>query len=73
MSCLKKGGICILEHSSDHGPSGASKLDPFGAALVLMPYLITIWGKGEYCVREILRAPCNKNGTIDINYIINWL
>lgn len=57
MSCVKKGGVCILEHTSDHDPSGASELDPFGADIVLMPYLITKWGNGKYGVRQILEAP----------------
>lgn len=57
MSCVRKGGLCILEHSSLHGPRGANELDPFGADVSLMPYLITTWGKGEYGVRQLLTAP----------------
>lgn len=57
MSCLKKDGLCILEHSSLHGPSAATELDPFGAELVYMPYLIALWGEGRYGVRQILKAP----------------
>ncbi len=57
MSCVRKGGLCIIEHSNAHGPDGASELDPFGAELTIMPYLITTWGKGRYCVRELVRAP----------------
>jgi hypothetical protein len=69
MSCIKKGGLCILEHSSLHGPSGASELDPFGADIVQMPYLITMWGKGEYVVRELLKAP-KKNESVKYLYFI---
>ena len=57
MSCVKKGGVCIIEHSSGHDTSGASELDPFGADIVQMPYLITKWGNGKYGVRQILKAP----------------
>jgi hypothetical protein len=57
MRCIKKGGVCIIEHSSGHSPSCVKELDPFGSDIVQMPYLITIWGKGKYCVREIIRAP----------------
>jgi hypothetical protein len=57
MSCIRKGGVCIIEHSSSHGPAGATKLDPFGAGIIQMPYLITIWGKGKYGVRQLLQAP----------------
>lgn len=57
MSCIKPGGVCILEHTSMHEPSAVNEMDPFGATLVAMPYLITKWGKGRYHVREILDAP----------------
>lgn len=60
MSCIRPGGLCILEHSSGHAPSRASSLDPFGADLRQMPYLISIWGKGAFCVREILQAPFKR-------------
>ena len=60
MSCVRKDGLCIIEHSNTHGPAGVSELDPFGAELTIMPYLITTWGKGKYCVRELVRAP-HKN------------
>ena len=57
MSCVRRGGVCIIEHSPEHGPSGSSELDPFGADIVQMPYLILTWGKGKYGVRELLKAP----------------
>lgn len=61
MSCLKKGGICILEHSSLHAPDASSELDPFGADTILMPYLITIWGDGKYGVKQIIETPQKNN------------
>lgn len=70
MSCLRKGGLCILEHSSLHEPEGANELDPFGADLHLMPYLITVWGKGKYGVRELLAAPKRCNDVNHLNFII---
>ncbi len=57
VSCLKPAGLCIIEHGTTHGPEGASALDPFGAHLVQMPYLITKWSNGKYCLRELLEAP----------------
>ena len=57
MSCLRPGGICILEHTDMHSTKGVSELDPFGVDLMAMPYLILTWGKGNYGVREILDAP----------------
>jgi len=66
MSCLKRGGLCILEHSSGHGVSSVNQLDPFGADIAMMPYLIVTWGKGAYGVREILNAPKRGN---DVQYL----
>lgn len=55
MSCLKPGGICIIEHcsSNDH----ARALDPFGAHISHMPYLILNWAKGNFWVRQIIDTP----------------
>lgn len=72
ISCLKTGGICILEFSFNHEPFKGDKvdpLDPFRAKLQIMPYLITTWGKGKYGVREILKAPNNEK-TKFINFIV---
>lgn len=66
MSCLKSGGICILEHSSGHSASAVTQLDPFGADIGIMPYLIVTWGKGAYGVREMMEAP--KKGQ-DLQYL----
>jgi hypothetical protein len=63
MSCLRQGGMCIIEHSSLHGPSAVTELDPFGAEIYYMPYLITLWENGSYGVRQILKAP-QKNDKI---------
>jgi hypothetical protein len=68
MSCLKKGGICVLEHSSGHRKSTC--LDPFGADIVAMPYLITSWGKGKYGVREILDVPSKKDSLEYLKFIV---
>ena len=57
MSCLKPDGICIIEHSTAHESGGASELDPFGASLSVMPYLILEWSKGAFHVEDIREAP----------------
>lgn len=57
MSCLKKSGLCVIEHSSGHSAYNVSEMDPFGADIFLMPYLITTWGKGRYGVRELIDVP----------------
>ena len=53
MSCLRRRGICIIEHSSCHDPMRANELDPFGAELLLMPYFITVWGQGKFITPPI--------------------
>jgi hypothetical protein len=70
MSCLRKGGLCIIEHSSQHGPDGASELDPFGADIVQMVYLVLLWGKGRYCVRELFSAPRKHESVADLRFIV---
>jgi hypothetical protein len=55
MSCLRKGGLCILEHSDASAMS--TELDPFGVDTALLPYLILTWGKGDFCVRELMDVP----------------
>jgi len=55
MDCIKEGGVCILEHTPEH--IHATELDPFGAKLSIMPYLILKWSQGRFCVREILTHP----------------
>jgi hypothetical protein len=69
MSCLKKGGVCILEHTSGHNISGASDLDPFGVDLAVFPYLILKWGKGKYSMREILDAPTHPGGISEAHFV----
>lgn len=68
MSCLKPNGICILERSSKD--ERAHKLDPFGARVSQLPYLILTWGKGRYSVREILDAPSKKSSLEYLKYVV---
>ena len=70
MSCLRKGGICIIEHSSFHEPMYANELDPFGADISLMPYLITIWGNGKYGVRQLLTSPKRSDSVSYLYFIV---
>lgn len=69
VECLRKNGLCIIEHSSnDHH---ASDLDPFGAPIYYMPYLITKWGNGRFCVKELIHAPTvPKSANVDYLYFI---
>ena len=68
MSCLKNKGMCIIEHSSDS--EAARQMDPFGAPITLMPYLILVWGKGVYSAREIIDAPAITNARRYIKFFI---
>jgi hypothetical protein len=70
MSCIRDGGFCIIEHSSMNEPSGASVLAPFGANILIVPYLITKWGRGEFVVREILDAPVKSNKVDKLIFLI---
>jgi hypothetical protein len=67
MSCVRSGGLCIIEHSSDD--EGSSEIDPFGAGIVLMPYLILKWGEGRYGIRELIEAP-SKGSCVNYLYFI---
>jgi hypothetical protein len=68
MRCVKNGGVCIIEHTSGH--EHATRLDPFGAHISQMPYLILLWGKGAFYVRDIIDAPSKPDGIDYIRYII---
>ena len=57
MSCLRPGGLTLLEHTDLHGASAATELDPFGVDLAVMPYLIARWAKGRYALVDLLEAP----------------
>lgn len=67
VSCLRPNGVCIIEHGAKHSPEQANELDPFGADLTNMPYLIALWGRGDFYVTEVIFAPATarnqSNGT----------
>jgi SAM-dependent methyltransferase len=54
VSCLRPGGILLLEHSDRHHPEGTSKVDPFGITLADLLLFITRLGGGQFWVHEIL-------------------
>lgn len=70
MSCVRPRGLCIIEHSSFHDASHVTELDPFGADIAIMPYLILQWGQGRYGVRELLSAPKTKSGVHDQYFVV---
>ncbi len=67
MSCLKPGGLCIIEHSSAN--EKARELDPFGVDIAHMPYLVLTWAKGKYCIREIIDTPA-KPTILEYSYFV---
>lgn len=40
---VRTGGVVIIEHTEDHGPMGASEMDPFGVRPIAMPYVLSDW------------------------------
>ena len=67
---LESWGICIIEHSSLHELEGATEFDPFGADFMIMPYLITTWGKGRYGVRQLLTSPIIGDNISRLHFIV---
>jgi hypothetical protein len=72
ISCLKPGGFCFIEHSEGHSTKSTSELDPFGAHIAIMPYLIANWSKGRYGVRELLKAPVRRDYSKYHYIIVVW-
>jgi hypothetical protein len=59
---LTDGGLIFIEHTMHHSPSGASKMDPFGAHPLIMPYMFFDWGRGQYELVNILKFHDRKMG-----------
>ncbi len=70
MSCLKPGGLCLLEHAWAQSQRAANMLDPFGADLPMMPYLVLQWGRGRYATREIIQAPAGKGESQGTHFLV---
>jgi hypothetical protein len=70
MSCLAPNGFCVIEHTSMHDEAGASELDPFGASIMAMPYLVLEWGEGRFSVRKIIDAPEIRDRTAFTKFLI---
>ncbi len=55
---LRVGGLCVLEHEeSGHSPQNMDKADLFGARIEAMPWLIALWGRDAFFLKEMLDAP----------------
>ena len=60
---LKPDGICIIEHSQYHNPEAANELDPFGARLEIMPFLVLQWSNNDFYVKAIWEQKCTDKVT----------
>lgn len=65
MSCVKPGGVCILEYTNNHDSKHVSRLDPFGADLEQMLALIRMWGARKYYAYQVLEGPVIRDGQRD--------
>lgn len=61
LNSLKDTGVCIIEHSQFHLPEAANELDPFGARIEIMPFLVLKWTNARWCVREIWEYQYQEN------------
>ena len=57
---LSLEGLIFVEHTMLQAPEGLSAYDPFGAHPLIMPYLVLDWGKGAYCVRNVIKPSHKK-------------
>lgn len=63
---LKTDGYIFIEHTMAHSAEGASKMDPFGAHPMIMPYLFFEWGRGSYKMVDILHPPKKHNNQKEV-------
>ena len=63
---LKKDGILIVEHSNEHGPQGASEMDPFGVRPNVFSHLITGWFGHQITIDFIKSIKSNSKLSIFI-------
>lgn len=68
VDCLKVGGFIILEHSASH--ETATELDPFGAKIQHMPYLLMEWLKNKCCLFELIDAPRRRKNEAYMKFIV---
>lgn len=67
---LKPKGMLILEHTSGH--TNSKETDPLGVRIEVLPYLILLWSKGQYSVRDIVRAP-GESAFGQLKYEVSFL
>jgi hypothetical protein len=65
MACIRPGGCCVVEWHVFGEPVNIT--DPFSADMPQLLYAITQWGKGRYCVRELIPTPANPDY---VNFVV---
>ena len=61
LSQLNQKGLLIIEHTEAHGPSEASKMDPFGIKPVVMPYVLSMWFGSQISISHSVAKKSNMN------------
>jgi hypothetical protein len=56
----RDGGLVVVEHTADHGPSAASDMDPFGVRPQVFPYVVAQWF-GHQVTCEIITGRKSNN------------
>ena len=69
MTCLRPGGVCVLEHASDHEPVNVRAMDPFKVQLAKFVGLLNEWGSGDFRVREVVPTPV-RHSEADAQHLI---
>lgn len=54
-------GIVILEVTHEHGPEGASEMDPFGVRPVVLPYVLAEWFGHQVSVSFVKDVKANMD------------
>lgn len=55
IASLRPGGLCFLASGKAH--RWATELDPFGASIDILPYLLLKWSRGSLAVVDLLEGP----------------
>ena len=61
LSQLSKDGLLIIEHTEQHGPGGASQMDPFGVRPTVMPYVLTKWFGSQISISHSVEKKSNMD------------
>lgn len=63
---LKDGGFLFIEHSSSHTPEKSNEMDPFGAHLSVLPYLLNEWASERYSLAPLLKPQSRQDTDVNV-------